>query len=157
MTKEIPLSQGKVAFVDDEDYTLVTQHQWRHLNRGSGYAIAKASGKPIYMHRLVTHAPQGMEVDHINGNGLDNQKSNLRVCAQAENLKHQRRARNNTSGYKGVTWDASQGKWFVEIMSDRRRYYIGRFTSVTDAARAYDAAARQYHGEFACLNFPTEV
>ncbi len=93
-------------------------------------------------------------IDHRDGNGLNNQRHNLRPATTAQNSRNRGRCRNNTSGYKGVTWYKPQRKWLASISIDGRRKHLGYFASKLDAALAYDAAAREYHGDFARLNFP---
>src|SRR5687768_17425464 len=115
--------------------------------------IRKSDGTKttMQMHRLIMGL-DGPLVDHENHNGLDNRRENLRHATQQQNKRNQR-IRKNTSGFKGVRWD--KGKWQARIMIDGIQLNIGRYFEPLDAARAYDAAARQYHGEFASINFPS--
>lgn len=146
--KKIPVGNGHFALVDDEDYELVGQRRW-HLNN-RGYI---KSGK-VLLHRLVTSAPPGYDVDHIDGDKMDNRRSNLRVCTRGQNLANQKRSANNTSGYKGVTFNKECNRWQAYIHQDGRQYHLGLFHDIVDAARAYDAAAQEKFGEFARPNFP---
>lgn len=160
--KEIPLTQGKVALVDDADAAIVAPYKWyasRH--RGTFYARTDTGGRLVRrrlaMHRVILGlgAGDGREVDHINGNGLDNRRANLRICTHAENLRNRGPQRNNRSGYKGVSLHPD-GKWtaHISINGSRNVRYLGLFSTPEDAARAYDAAARDLFGEYARLNFP---
>lgn len=152
------LISGFVVLVDDEDVALVNKYRWS-VYRDKYPIILHRSGPHsnrlvIQLPRLLMDAPKGMEVDHINGDRLDNRRSNLRVCSHAENMRNRKRRVDNRSGYKGVYWDPARSSWRAEIRHNKRVYWLGRFDSVKDAARAYDEAAERLHGEFACLNFP---
>lgn len=138
------------AVVDKRDLLLVAQHRW---DCKKGYAATRIGGRWRYMHHLVLGLADG-EVDHRNGNPLDNRRRNLRPCSRAENLWNRPRYRNNTSGYKGVTYCRTPRLWRAQIAAHGKRYYLGYFKSARAAARAYDAAARELHGEFARVNFP---
>lgn len=111
------------------------------------------------MHRAITNAPKGMDVDHINGNTRDNRRENLRVCTHAQNLAAGRPAKraNSKSKYNGVGWNKSANQWMARIRINGKLTYLGCFKDETAAARAYDKAAREHFGEFARLNFPTEA
>ena len=105
------------------------------------------------MHRVILNTPMGMDTDHINGNGLDNRRCNLRICTHAENISNQRKYSNTMlSKFKGVSWDKSRNRWIVYIGVHPKRIFLGRFKTEIDAAIAYDNAARKYFGEFACTN-----
>src|SRR3990167_2235442 len=109
----------------------------------------------VFLHRFILNAPKGLEVDHINGNGLDNRRKNIRLCTKKENMQNRRISINNTSGYKGVYYhksDKRKKRWTVFIRTDDNRKFIGRFLTALDAAKAYNEAATKYHGEFARLN-----
>jgi hypothetical protein len=98
--------------------------------------------------------PEGLQVDHEDGNGLNNQRSNLRIASPTQNQGNARRRKDNTSGYKGVSWYRRTNKWKAHIRVDKKLRHLGYFIDLTDAARAYDAAALEHFGEFAHLNFP---
>jgi hypothetical protein len=157
MTKEIYLTQGKVALVDDDDYEWLSMWRW-FADRGSNdtfYARRNEKGsnpKKVRMHREIVGAPGNMEVDHIDGDGLNNQKGNLRICEKIGNAKNRRLHKNNKSGYKGVCWHKQHKKWYSHIKANKKYIFLGLFDNLIDAARAYDQAAKIYHGEFAKLN-----
>lgn len=144
-----------IALVDVGDYANLSQHVWRVLTRrGCRYAIRKTPDSGMLMHRQLLQSPSGRATDHINGDGLDNRRANLRVCTQAENCankkKHHRSANARArSRYKGVT---ANGRKFVATCGENG--YLGNFPTEEAAARAYDDAARARWGEFARLNFP---
>ena len=157
--KQIPLTQGKYAIVDDEDYDrLMAMGKW-HFN---GIYAAKSityrkpcgsmSSRTIIMHRFISKAPKGLEVDHEDGNGLNNQKQNIRVCTTSQNQKNRGKQANNTSGFKGVTWNKRVGRWYAQIQNNKKQISIGLFDCPIEAAKAYNAAAIKYHGEFAKIN-----
>lgn len=156
--KKIKLTQGKFALVDDGDYAELSQYKW-HIknNRGTLYVQRTKSrllGKgSVLMHRQIMSAPKGQQVDHINHNGLDNRRDNLRICSNAEN-QHNRLSFGGTSKYKGIYWEKRRGKWRAEIKTGESRKYLGSFLSEIDAAKEYDKAAIELYGEFAYLNFP---
>jgi len=164
--KEITLTQGEVALVDDADYEEVMKRKW-HVTRSSRggrlrrnlYAVGYKNCKPGYMnvlmHREIMGAPQGMDVHHINGNGLDNRRRNLRVCTHQEN-QCGRHSTWGLSRYLGVSKShrGCRKPWRAVITSKGKEYYLGCFYLQEQAARAYDRAALRFHGEFAALNFP---
>jgi len=151
--KEIPLSQGKVAFVSDHRFDYLNQWKW-HIN-SEGYACCNLKRTPekrpkVSMQREIMQPPANMEVDHINGNKLDNRDENLRVCTRAQNLRNLKTPINNKSGYKGVYW--GNGKWIAAIKLNYQSIYIGSFETPELAARAYDLKAHELFGEFARPN-----
>lgn len=153
--KEIKLTQGKVALVDDEDFEYLNQRKWHY---SKGYAVSTSRRlfgfqKTIAMHREIMNTPNGMETDHINGDKLDNRKNNLRNCFHLENGKNRKIQINNTSNYKGVSFDKRAGKWRSVIYIEKKKISLGNFTNIEDAARAYDKKAIELFGEFANTNF----
>jgi len=151
MAKEIPLTQGKVALVDDADYAYLSQFKW-YFN-GGGYAARTAPqslGRGIiYMHRELLKPGKGIVVDHIDGDKLNNRRSNLRIATVSQNIFHSKLSKVNTSGYKGVRWHRQGKKWLAEIKYQRRNIYLGLFDTAEAASAAYNAAAKRLFGEFA--------
>lgn len=159
MTKQIPLTQGKVAIVDDDDFETLSVHKWCVNNYG--YAVRRSKvingqSKILLMHRVIMDAPSGMEVDHKNMNPLDNRKSNLRICSSSQNKHNKVPQVDNTTGYKGVSKRVDTGKYRAYIFVNGKQLTLGNYISAEQAARAYDAAAKKYFGEFAHPNFPDE-
>jgi hypothetical protein len=162
MVREIPLTRGYVALVDDEDYDRVSQFKWRAqpvaVNGATAnhYAITSLSGRTVFLHRFILNAPRGMEVDHRNRNGIDCRRNNIRLATTAQNQANRGRTQANRSGYKGVSWSEQRRKWLVQITCNGERRHVGRFDDPTEAALAYDRAARDAFGAFARLNYPTD-
>ena len=150
--KQIELTKNKIALVDDEDFDYLNQFKWYALNGkyvSRAYTMKNGKQRGLLMHRLIMNAPKEMEIDHINGNGLDNQRDNLRVCKKSENLWNSGKSKNNKSGYKGVCWSKVIKKWRVQIMINGKLIYLGVFKNIKDAAMAYKEASLKYHGKFA--------
>ena len=158
--KTIELTQNQVALVDDEDFEWLNQWKWRAVwdsGTHSFYAMRTAprvEGKrSLGMHRLILGLGPGEMGDHEDHDTLNNQRYNLRRCTNAQNQANGRKRRDNTSGSRGVHWRKAVHKWVVQIKVSGRFIHLGYFDDITAAARAYDAAARQHFGEFACCNF----
>lgn len=167
----IPLTQGQVALIDEVDGDL-SQLKWcakrektkkifpyyaiRKAPRTGGSRTSETLHRVIFARLLGRHLLIGEQVDHVNGNGLDNRRSNLRLASASQNGCNKGKNENNTSGYKGVTFCRSDRKWRAQIRSygDAQPRYLGGFSSIIDAAIAYDRAAYELHGEFARANFP---
>jgi hypothetical protein len=155
MTKSIPLTKGKFALVDDEDYEWLSKEKWCFTGR---YAIAagKRKNKPsVLMHRLIVKTPKGMETDHINHDRLDNRKENLRICTHSENMRNQLKNSKNKTGYKGVRfleYRISKNPWNAYIKINHQFVNLGFYSTPEDAARKYDQAAKELFGDFALLN-----
>lgn len=150
---EIQLSRGRVALVDDADYEWLSAMAW-HYNQ-NGYAVhTNNDGTKVLMHRLIVGALPEQIVDHINGNRLDNRRSNLRNATHAQNL-HNSRPRGQ-SQFKGVAFDKTNRRWKFNVQHNGKRHQGYRATEI-EAAQARDALARELHGEFAYLNFPDSI
>ncbi len=154
----IPLTQGKFAIVDAEDYDWLVRYKWYATKaKNTFYACRVEGGKTIKMHREIMRAPKGLVCDHINHNGLDNRKRNLRLCTHAQNCYNQRGGATGTSKYKGVSWDKRSSKWSARIRCNGKLYNLGDFDNQMEAAMTYDDKAVELFGEFAWLNFPERI
>lgn len=154
--KELQLTKGYVAIVDDEDYERVGGRVWKALvNKESRtvYAVhwESAMGRTVavLLHRFLMGAPIGVEVDHRDGNGLNCRRYNLRLATDAQNKHNRGIGSANTSGYKGVSRRSDCDKWRAQIMVNRKYIHLGNFDTPQAAAEAYAVAALKYHGEFA--------
>jgi len=176
--RRIPLTLGKFAIVDPEDYERLRTYKWHaHQSVHTFYAVhsltngKKEPRRNLQMHNLVIDVPPGMYCDHINHNGLDNRKANLRPASRTQNVWHRRKFTRRTSGgfkpsrsgpdgkpsrskYKGVDWASDMNRWRARIRVNGKRISLGSFKDEIEAAKAYDRAAKKYHGQFASLNFP---
>lgn len=157
MTILIPVGRGHVTVVDDEDEHLARSRRWHALLARNRIYARGPSGKRnqrVYLHRLIVAAPPGLEVDHINGDTLDNRRANLRVATRQQNAANGKGwTGRRYSRFKGVTWRASRLKWIAGITVHYERHWLGEFDSEEEAAKAYDRAAVVAFGEFANLNF----
>jgi len=160
--RRIPLTQGKYAIVDPEDYERLSKHKWHAVkSKNTFYAtrrihLGKNKWKHIKMHREILEPPDHLYVDHINHKGFDNRKANLRPATHRQNSYNRIHFRKNPSSkYKGVSFKKRAKKWCVQISYNGKSETIGYFEDETDAAKAYDTAARKFHKEFAVLNFPS--
>ena len=161
MSKRIPLTQGKFAIVDDADYESLSQYKWHATKpRHIWYAVRTIwqNGKRchIYMHRVILNPSPGLQSDHINGDGLDNRRVNLRPCTRSQNLMNARKWAKCSSKWKGVYWQKQAQKWAAQIKAKGKVRHLGLFDSENEACYAYNIAACMYFGEFALLNeFPS--
>lgn len=141
----IVLSNGNFTIVDDDVFQWASKYKWHfHIN---GYAVNNRNKR---LHRFIMNAPDKMDIDHINGNKLDNRRKNLRLCSRRENLRNQKMHKDNRSGYKGVTYH--QNMWRARICVNYKRIELGCYKKIEDAVKAYNEAAIKYHGKFARLN-----
>ena len=149
--KIIKLTQGKYAIVDDEDFEYLNQWKWS-CAKGTRYAASRINNKIVYMHRLLMNPSKGKQIDHINNNGLDNRRENLRIATDSENKFNHKLIKTNKTGYHGVYWDLQMKKWGVGISLNGKHKALGYFLTKEEAALAYNDAAKKYRGEFAQLN-----
>jgi len=161
----IPLTQGEFARIDFQDWPLISQHKWQaSLEYKMWYAkrsVAVPKKRTIRMPReiLGLEHGDGIWVDHINGDGLDNRRGNLRICTPSENSANQKMRSDSHNNWKGVKFDARpqrQKRWVARITQNGKEIFIGYFDTELEAAKAYDKKARELFGEFACPNFPEE-
>jgi len=152
--KVIPLTQGKMARVDDEDYLRVAAvNWWADFRDNKWYARGYQKGIVIYLHRFVMDADPGMQIDHIDGDGLNCQKYNLRHATNQQNSSAFQRKRGTTSRFRGVSWYRRDSCWRAHITVGGKQRHLGYFEIEETAAHAYDSAARHCLGRFASPNF----
>ena len=149
--KEIPLTKGKIAIVDDDDYGELIKYKW--CLSGSGYAIRQSPRNHyarhlIHMHREINKTPVNMFTDHINHNRLDNRKENLRTVTTSQNHMNKSPQTNNTSGFRGSFWHKKSKKWRSQIRIDKKYIHIAYFDTAREAAQAYESVAQQLFGDF---------
>jgi len=158
--KKIPLTRGKFALVDDEDFEELSKWNWfLNIGTNTNYAERKTNCKEkkngaktsVRMHRFIMNPPKNMQVDHIDHNGLNNTKKNLRICTPSQNKMNTQLPSNNTSGFKGVHFHKRNKKWLAQIYVNKRRMYLGYFKSPEKAYKKYCDFAKLYYGEFANL------
>jgi hypothetical protein len=151
----IELTQGKYAIVSFEDYEKINQRKWRALRSpNTFYAVRTEKDKIIYMHNEIMPPTPDRMVDHIDHNGLNNSRGNLQLATPSQNACNRRKKNIKCSSkYKGVCFHKWAGKWMSAVKVNGKRIHLGYFDNERDAAKAYDEAAKEYHGKFASLNF----
>jgi hypothetical protein len=149
---EMTLTRGKVALIDKADLAAVITRRWHAHFDGAYWSVASHAHPTLYLHRLLLDAPEDRYVDHINGDGLDNRRVNIRLATNGQNQWNSRKRLGTTSHYKGVHFRKDRDCWYARIKYRQRSYHIGSFESEQDAARAYNAKAVELFGEFARLN-----
>jgi hypothetical protein len=164
--KKIPLrgeyGTGKFALVDNDDFEKLNEYFWHVVSNSHGHIYVRSGMSPNHkiMHRLIVNAKKGEQVDHINHNTFDNRKSNLRICTHAENCQNAYKRKDNSSGYKGVNYyegNRNKKHWVARIQINGKRVFLGCYKTSIDAAKAYNEAAKNYHGEYALLNHLTLI
>jgi hypothetical protein len=155
--RKIQLTKGFVALVDDEDFEYLNQWKWNaQIGTHTWYAVRNYGKRPnrkkLWMHKVIMNTPNKIETDHINNNGLDNRKENLRKCKKEENQWNIPKRKNNTSGFIGVYPNMTKKKFISKIQFGKIRIHLGSYNTIEEAAYAYDKAAIKYHGNFAKLN-----
>ena len=159
--REIILTQGYVAIVDDEYYERINQHKWQVFKKAKentvyarGIVKIYSRTKHVFMHRYIMGliSTDKNQIDHINHDGLDNRKVNLRVCSTSQNGMNRQPDKNVSSKYRGVSWVKRDKVWQVSIACNKKQYYLGVFKCEKEAAEAYNNRAKELYGEFACLN-----
>ena len=163
-TKLISLTQDKFAIVDETDFEQLNGFRWYvKIHKNTCYAcrqiqISKNHQYTVRMHhQIMGKPPKGFEIDHKNGNGLDNRRCNLRLCTRKENAINGRSHKDSKSKYKGVSWYRRGAKWHAQICPSGKKIHLGYFDSEIEAAKAYDQAARKYFGAFANPNFKEAI
>jgi hypothetical protein len=154
----IPLTRGKFAIVDAEDYPELSKHKWHATRDGrNSYATRRNNGKTTRMHRHIMNAPDHLVVDHIDRNGLNNTKANLRLCTHRQNHYNSKNdPKNKSSKYKGVAYKKNYNRYTAQIKQYGKTQHLGTFKTEREAAKAYDKKAKILFKEFAYLNFPEE-
>ncbi len=155
---KIPLTQGKVALIDDEDYTIVNLFKWYAKKAGNNwYAMTKTGLKEkqvnLLMHRLIMNLKPNERGDHKDNSGLNNQKANMRKCTHSQNNRNSKKYKNASSIYKGVSWHKRDRKWRARTTLNGKAIWLGSFKSEVEAAKAYDKFAKKNYGDFSNLNF----
>lgn len=153
MCRIIPLTKGESTKIDTEDLNRITRYKW-YFDRGYARRRFECNGvqRCMHMHREILQAPDGFEVDHINGDTLDNRKANLRLVTRRENQFNSSSHMGSTSKFKGVFWYKHLQRWRVRLCIDRKSKHIGYFDDEVEAAKAYNVAALNIYGEYAKLN-----
>lgn len=141
-----------LVMVDDEDYEFLEQFKWQVDREKSVKTHANPRLKDILMHRVIMKPKKGVEIDHIDGNRLNNQKSNLRFATSSQNKINRGPRKDNKSGFKGVSWHKQRNLWTARIMTGGKYKHLGLFKTLEEAAEAYNAEATTYYGEYAWQN-----
>jgi len=146
MTK-IQLTQQKIATISRKDFDKIAKYKWQFNGR---YAVRKNnSGKTIYMHREIMQTPENLVTDHIDGDGLNNKRSNLRICTYRQNFRNQKISKNNTTGIKGVVWNKQNKNWLARLTIDNKRIHLGSFKTKELAMQIRNKYAKKYYGKYA--------
>jgi len=155
--KLVPVHGGYFAQVDDEDYERISALRW-HIAKGQNTVYASTNVRrdggysSVGMHRMVNETPAGLHTDHIDGNGLNNTRANLRTATRVQNARNRQPNKNAASNYKGVCWNKRKRRWVASIRVNKTAIFLGLFKEERDAAAAYERAASEHFGEFARLS-----
>lgn len=159
-TAYITLTKGYTAVIDATDVHLASGNNWnaavtkkadgsvRSVYAASSRSLSEGGRKTVLLHRVIAQTPDGLETDHIDGDGLNNRRANLRNSTVAQNRRNRRTGCNNTSGVKGVSWNKAMGQWKVDIHVGGKKHYLGCFDTIDAASNAYASASAELHGEF---------
>jgi hypothetical protein len=154
--KEIKLTKGKVTIVDNDMFDYLNQWKWFFNGTYAARNIRTINGhrrrKTYFMHHLILQPPNGMDIDHINRNPLDNRLCNLRICTRSQNRINSKIRTDNKSGVTGVDWCKLNKKWQARIEKDGKRIHLGRYDNLEDAKNAYNEKAKELYGEFILVN-----
>lgn len=153
MSKNLKLSNGGYTIIDNIDYELVKNYKWYKIKkRNTWYARTCIQKKCVYIHRLIMNHPEGMMIDHLDGNALNNRRNNLRICTVGQNNRNTRKRKGGTSKYKGVSWCKEKMKWVAHIKVNYKSKNMGCFNNEIEAAEAYNKAALLHFGDYAYIN-----
>ena len=161
--RKIYLDEGKWTILDQQDYYRLGNFKWHVTGTNSRFYAVRSikvdntHTTRMYLHREIMNAPKGLVVDHKDGNSFDNRRANLRLATRSQNSCNKRKRANTSSRFIGVYWDKAKRKWVARIKYQGKSRMLGNFVNEIDAAKAYDAAANKYFGEFARLNLPEEA
>ena len=149
-TRRIDLLNGRSALVDADVFEILNGTPWHVVARCYAASGVRVAGKKVcvYLHRVIMDAPTGVDIDHINGDTLDNRRANLRMASHGENIRNSKKPQNNTSGFKGVYWHKQAKKWLAQIKCEAKHHYLGLFDTAEEASLVYETAARKLFGEF---------
>lgn len=152
--KVIKLSKGKYAKVDDCDFDMLNKFNWCLVGKGYAYRVKIEKGKRtnVQMHRVVIGTPKGYDTDHINGDKLDNRRSNLRICTRSQNIMNQPKYQKGLSKFRGVYFHKSSNKWTSSTSMNGKRIFLGYFATEEEAAKAYNMKTKELYGNFAYSN-----
>jgi hypothetical protein len=152
--KKIKLTKSKFALVDNSDFEELNKYKWYCFKYGNTYYAMRSSNRikgkqtVIKMHRFLMNPLKGQQIDHVDGNGLNNQRKNLRICNHSENQRNKKIYKSNISGFKGVSWNKNANKWQSFIRVDSKRIHLGYFKSKLSAFETYCKASVEFHGKF---------
>lgn len=159
MVKQIPLTRGMAALVDDADFDELSRFKWHAVPSGNSFAATRGQWDGhrilhVFMHRQIMQAEPDRWVDHKDGNALNNQRDNLRFATRRQNRANSRRNTTKTVPFKGVFFHKRINRYGAQLWRAGKSYWLGYFSDPEEAARAYDAKVREMDGDFACVNFP---